>query len=127
MSKVNSLSILFTSPRCMVKVNVVQICKENSRQRKSMSTKFVLIRATLIYVISDLRIVFKQMKYPNVGYFIFISTASLGWRRVSMKPKAIKFERKRKRFLKQICQVCGKANNRAFVLTKNLLPLVASS
>ena len=43
-----------------------------------MSTKFVLIRATLIYVISDLRIVFKQMKYPNVGYFIFISTASLG-------------------------------------------------
>ena len=72
MSKVNSLSILFTSPRCIVKVNAVQICKENSRQRRSMSTKFVLIRATLIYAISDLRIVFKQMKYPMkdiIDYF----------------------------------------------------------
>ena len=37
-----------------------------------MSTKFVLIRATLIYAISDLRIVFKQMKYPMkdiIDYF----------------------------------------------------------
>ena len=37
-----------------------------------MSTKFVLIRATLIYAISDLGIVFKQMKYPMkdiIDYF----------------------------------------------------------
>ena len=74
-----------------------------------------------------LSFVLTNCSFTFVGYFIFISAASLGWRRVSTKPKAIKFERKRKRFLKQICQVCGKANNRAFIFTKNLLPLVASS
>lgn len=60
-------------------------------------------------------------------YFIFISTASLGSPTVSMKSKAIKLEPKLKWFLKQIYQVCGKANNRTFIFTKNLLPVVASS